>query len=444
MIIIHYLYQFYYKLNKIILYISALCSYNVFVLLFYIEEIAQWELKALATSEYIICGFDTDSKNIGLTTRTEFGMKLGSRKNLICYRPDDSYYTDYLVSRAKEYNIHVLNNLPDVVERLVVLMTNNNPTFEYDPRHKGYTIHPNGCDIVVLEAMIKQIELIAQKGSYVFLKPYDRKYNEMSLLERYGYEIYGFHKLTNTLVFCKWHSTDECKIPQFATFISGTGMIVTRNNKTEILMAYEKEQPHFGFRPPSESGNLGENHVNILVRGMKEEFGYDIDIATTTFTLVGGYSLANARQGNIGDVCFYVACDLPAGTEFEIPSDGEITKYVWINIDDYLNEKVTMLDDFGNFYSIVGGQSVTENRVTTVSNCKVNIINHSDHHTFTVCNSCNAIIANGKITVTISDGQSNFRTFVATKVDTFMMDAVRTYVENRGMKFSVNGNFSKF
>lgn len=405
-----------------------------------ITKIAEWELQALACSKIIICGFDTDLENQGLTTRVEFGMNCMIRKNIVCYWPDASYNCEYMTKRAIEKNLQVCTTLDEVVKYVNEMITQNLPTIQYDQRFSAYSIHPNECDVIVLESVLQDIARKATKASYVYLKPKDRFYNEATLLEKHGYTFYKYLHETNVHIYMKWHNEDECMVPHASTSVIGACMIITRNNKKELLLTYEANgNAHLGYRTPSEAGNFGENIVMTFKRGLQEELNY-VANSDTVYYFAGAYSLANAREGGIADNCFNIACDLPADTEFTLSENGEITSYKWIDLSDYTNYQYLFVDESNQFVGVVNGTVTNVDRRTTTITYGTLVIPTKNRDQHIAIDTCDVTIANGKITGTAGSGKQ----INGIKVDTYMIDAVKRFVGGQAWPILVNGGFAKY
>ena len=68
----------------------------------------EWEARAMDHSKVIIIGLDMDQANLGLTTRTEFGFLVKTRRNLIVFAPPGSHKTDYIAQMAKDGGLSII------------------------------------------------------------------------------------------------------------------------------------------------------------------------------------------------------------------------------------------------------------------------------------------------------------------------------------------------
>ncbi len=126
----------------------------------------KWELEAMNDSKVVIIGLDTDADNLGLTTRTELGMLVESRRNLVIYYPPNSFKMSYQVELCRMKGFPICETLEHVIEETKKLLlklptvttTTRFTVFDFNPfvsKLKFNTvIETNYCDPVVLKQIL--------------------------------------------------------------------------------------------------------------------------------------------------------------------------------------------------------------------------------------------------------------------------------------------------
>lgn len=306
---------------------------------------ALWELEALKVSKVIVFGLNTDAKlRIGLTTRTEFGHMANTRKNVVVYRPPDSYRTTYLRDRCAELNIPIAETMKGAVHFVDEIAM-------YKPKvrkgcYDATEILTNGVDPIFVKCTILEAKRKNTKGAiYVYVPLYDGSYHK--LLEEMKFKFFiGSPKY---LIWYIWNNPDvPDKVPEPGTSITGAVAILLNPDETKCLLVKTR---YWGF--PGGAIERGELDIQGLKRELKEEIGIDIDSSNCKF--VGGYNQASARKFGkwftndpyvtMNDHFSVYVITISEDINFTI-DEYELKDAKWFSVQDIINETVEEMNKF--------------------------------------------------------------------------------------------------
>lgn len=304
----------------------------------------EWELKAFEDSKVVVIGLDTDQDNLGMTTRTEYGFLVETRRNLVVYAPKSSYKMSYQVNLARIKNIPVYDNLSDVIDEILRISTkipvvtsgrfNSTEIYACDSSN-------NLIDSVVLREHIKHQENLNNNGAiWVFIKQLD--YLNLKLITQLNYTFHHYNSESQNYVFYKWNNPNVPNmVPEYATSIVGACAMILNKEDTKVLFVYEESYGKKWYKFVSGAVDTNELAIEGMMRELTEELG--IKLENTTIKLVGGYNQKSARYNKIND-CFYTFVVNIAETTNITPDGVEVLKYQWLNIKDVLSGKVNNIN----------------------------------------------------------------------------------------------------
>lgn len=300
----------------------------------------KWELEAMNDSKIIIMSLETDAENAGLTTRTELGFLLETRKNLIVYAPPNNYKIGYQVGLSKLKGIPIYSTLTDVIQEAKRMILHV-PVVTAG-RFNATEILANNTDPVVLRETILKAEEANELGAvWCYIDSKDMlNFNLLANVLKYTFHHLDHSK--NQFVFYKWNNpTLDNKVPDYATAIGGARAMVLTEDETKVLFVYEEAYNKKLWRYPSGGVNKGELAIDCMLRELNEELG--IKLENITIKLVGGYNQKSARYGEINDYFYTFVVNIPIGTQIK-PDGHEVLGARWLDVNDVLSDKITQID----------------------------------------------------------------------------------------------------
>lgn len=296
----------------------------------------QWELAALDNSKIVIIGLDMDEKNLGLTTRTEFGFLVKTRRNLIVYAPQNGYKIDYIVETANDHHIPICTTLDELVSKTKT-MCNVKPIIKQG-KFNSTEIYSSFDDPVVLRETINQEETLNRKGAiWVYIKHNDTMSHGM--LINLKYHFHHHDSFNNIYAFYKWNDpTRDDVVPEYATAIGGACAMILNKNETKVLLVYEESYGKKCYKFCSGSVQSGELAIECMLRELMEEL--NLTITDIDIKLVGGYNQKKARYNKINDYFLTFVVNIDEGTIIK-PDGIEVLDTKWLDIETVISGKIT-------------------------------------------------------------------------------------------------------
>jgi ADP-ribose pyrophosphatase YjhB (NUDIX family) len=285
---------------------------------------------------------DTDSDNLGLTTRTELGMLVESRKNLICYAPPGGFKVNYQMELCRLKGIPVCETLEQVIEetKKIILKVPQVVAGLFNSTE----ITANDCDPVVLREVIETAEANNAKGSiWCFLGIEDVL--NLRLLHNLNYIFHHYNPDTKSFAWYKWNnSTNPDAVPEYATAIGGACAMILNEDESKVLFVYEESYGKKWWKFVSGSVDVQETAIECLLRELVEEIGLKLE--NIPVKLVSGYNQKSARYGRINDYFYTFVVNIPETNK--VKADGvEVLKTQWLPVDKVLSGEVKELDGIG-------------------------------------------------------------------------------------------------
>lgn len=299
----------------------------------------KWELEAMDDSKVVIMALDTDPDNLGLTTRTELGMLVESRKNLIVYAPASSFKMNYQVELCKLKGIPVCDTLEQVIEETKKIILKI-PLITAG-RFNSTEIKAENCDPVVLREVIWKEEDNNQKGAiWCFVDKNDHL--NFRLLTNLNYNFHHYNPETKQFAYYKWNNpTVSDAVPEYATAIGGACAMILNDDESKVLFVYEESYGKKWWKFMSGGVNNSELSIECLLRELVEELNIKLD--TVPIKLVGGYNQKAARYNRINDYFFTFVINISEKSEIKV--DGiEVLKTKWVDVNKVISGEIVELD----------------------------------------------------------------------------------------------------
>lgn len=318
----------------------------------------KWELEAMNDSKIIIMGLDTDANNLGITTRTEFGFLVESRRNLIVYAPKTSVKMNYQIQLAKMKQIPVHETLEDVIEE-IKKMAKHVP-FVTTGRFNSTEINANDCDPVVLrETLLHEQEQNNKGAIWCYIDKHD--YLNFKLLNDMGYYFHHHNFESSTYAFYKWNDpTRPDAVHPYATAIGGSCAMILNQDESKVLFVYEESYGKKWYKFPSGAVNFDELAIECILRELMEEL--NLKVENIPIKLVGGYNQKSARFNKINDYFYTFVVNVPETVQIK-PDGVEVLKFKWLNIKDVLDSTITSVDGVNiNKFNIESLKNYAQNK----------------------------------------------------------------------------------
>ena len=245
------------------------------------SEFAKWELERLEQSSVIVTALNMDEDKLsGLNTRTEIGMLMATRRNLILWRPNTSYQTGYICGRFLERPYLVAtNDLRDSARLVPLIYQRNADNIEVrEGKFSSVEVRPDGCDYYFLETTLRKVEEENTNGAiYVYLPLFDT-YGYSGVVEKLGgYRPFVQSEKYNILY--KWNNIDyPCRVPEPGSSFSGAFGIFLSPDEKQCLLIYETKfgRARWGF--VGGSIDRCELDIEAFEKEIKTETGVDFRI----------------------------------------------------------------------------------------------------------------------------------------------------------------------
>jgi 8-oxo-dGTP pyrophosphatase MutT (NUDIX family) len=136
--------------------------------------------------------------------------------------------------------------------------------------------------------------------------------------------------------YYKWVSEAEDMVPPHASSITGATAILLSRDQEHMLFVREvggRNKRSLAWSTVTGAGDLKENCFDTLVREAKEEVGLGVMTDRPVF-YVGGYSMANARDGGVNDQFSVLVATVDAVPGDETLQESEIKDSLWVSVEE--------------------------------------------------------------------------------------------------------------
>lgn len=159
--------------------------------------------------------------------------------------------------------------------------------------------------------------------------------SKASLMEQASKLQFEFHHAEGNLATLnRWISSDESRIPTYATHQVGVGAVVINSKNDEILCVREKRNNYRPWKIPGGLAELGEDLDEAVIREVFEETGIP-----TRFLSVLGVRHHHGAQFGRSDLFFVCRLEPIPDEEGNIPQpvaqEGEIEATAWQSLSEY-------------------------------------------------------------------------------------------------------------